>query len=1159
MANERLTRLYLKGIVILGLIVFGALVVSQRTIPLGLDLRGGSELRYRIKVEEVPKGARENITQRTIDVIRRRVDPQGNKEVDIRPAGQYRFYIQLPGMGPEETKRIENRIRRAGKLRFCIVNADGEERARARAGEPIPGHVPYVVASRTSDGAPSRWRKSTFGELMSLSAEDAKDWLLVESRARVTGQYLTDVRVIRDQQNKPQVGFRFKGKGRVQFARLTDENLGKQLAIILDEDLYSAPKIKSAIVGSGQIEGDFSYAEAKDLVAVLQAGSLPADIELEWNNAVGAQLGEDSIRNGIQASVIALIVVVTFMAAYYLLTGVIADFALMLNLLLVLMMMALFGTVLTLPGIAGLVLTLGMAVDANVLINERVREERDKGKTLGLAIRNGYDRAFVTIVDSNVTTLITAGILFGVGTGPVKGFAHTLMLGIVISMFTAIWVTRVIVDLLVEHGWLKRLRMLHVLGRGRTRIPFTRIRHIAMLGSLVVIVAGLAVFVRRWEHVKGTDLSGGVRAELELGEGIPLREFRARLERVFPGNVDVQAVWGRDEKERGGVPRRFSIRVRELPESQKELKMRRDIENALREADAFGSLARRERPYEYQVTLKRGMTEAELRKALAAKGYAPGAIRYTLLVDEPAEDFLIRLRPKAMEEHSERQVARVLTALKSAIPGQDVRVRIGKVEVETREGSADQPVVRRARLPMTFMEPVSPAAVREALARQVSGVEGDKIRVSGAGADEGANMCRQVEVWGPKEMLGAIASFGEETLTVLPFSRPREEEVRIRAYTAFKESDIRSLLSEGKALDGLVSAVIPERVRGKEYVIAMYPLSSEKAIEQIREDLLINFEDELARERVRAELTEAEGVPDVPGVEELRKEGYRFYTLKLDQEVQLQEVRRKLLRASTAKTSLKDALLERAETGDQAKRPVSEVSLALKAEGAELERIKERIAFAFANPDPFRGIEAIGPVVAGELRNKAVLAVLLSWVAIVIYIWFRFGEVKFGLAAVTALIHDVLVTLGAVGVADALSGTALGDALGLSDIKVNLTMIAAFLTLIGYSINDTIVVFDRIRENMGGAKRRVDAALVDLSVNQNLSRTLLTSLTTFLVLAVLYVRGGPVIHGFAFVMTFGVLVGTYSSIFIASPIIMGWESFIQAVRKVWRAVTFQRS
>ena len=1165
MANERMTRVYFKAVIVAALAVFAALVVSQREIPKGLDLRGGSELRYRIKVEGLPEKARAGITQRTIDVIRRRVDPEGNKEIDIRREGKYRFYIQLPGMEPDEAQSIENRIRRAGKLRFCLVNADGQSRDRARKGELIPAHVPYVVAERDKRGLAARWRRGDFSELRGLSEKEAKGWLLVESRPRVTGEYLTDVRVFQGEQGLSMVGFRFKGKGRVLFARVTEENRGKQLAIILDRELYSAPTIRSAITGSGQIEGNFSHAEAQDLVAVLQAGSLPADIELEWNNTVGAQLGEDSIRNGIQASIIALVVVVVFMAGYYLLTGLIADFALMLNLLLVLALMSMMQSVLTLPGIAGLVLTLGMAVDANVLINERIREERNKGKTLGLAIRNGYERAFVTILDSNLTTLITALILFGVGTGPVKGFALTLSFGIVISMFTAIWVTRVLVDLLVELGWLKRLTMLHVLGTGGTRIPFTRIRHWAMAGSLVLIVFGLAMLVRGWEHVKDTDLSGGVRAELELRDGMSLKEFRARVAEVFPGKADVQAVWERDEQQRQGVPRRFSVRVRRLDEAQKEPKMRRDLERILRKEGALGSLERAEEPYVFRARLSRGVSEGELRGWLREHGYLASDIRYVLLVDAAAEDFVIGLRGSALEgkDAGEVSVSKVLDALKAAVPGQDVRVKIGKVVREVSPGAGGAPGKERLHVPLLLLSPASPSAIQEALVRQVEGLgREDEFVVSGAGADEGGSLCREAAVYGARAALEKIAASGRETLTILPFSVVRsdnEVEVRIQTHAKFKEMDIRSQLSEGKVLESLVRSVVPERVEGREYVLALAPLSESKAIEQVREELLLNFEKELSRERMPVELVRADGVPDVAGVEELKKGGYAFYKLKLAGEMQLQSVRTTLLRASTARVALADALLQKAETADEARRPVAEVDLALRVSPAELQELRERIVARFAQPDPFRSIEAIGAVVAGELRNKALLAVFLSWVAIVIYIWFRFGEVKFGLAAVTALVHDVLMTLGAVGVADALSGTRFGMALGFSDIKINVTMIAAFLTLIGYSINDTIVVFDRIRENMGGVRRKVDAALVDLSINQNLSRTLLTSLTTFLVLMVLYVRGGSVIHGFAFVMTFGVLVGTYSSIFIASPILIGWEGFVTGLRRGWRSKSASKS
>jgi preprotein translocase SecF subunit len=329
----------------------------------------------------------------------------------------------------------------------------------------------------------------------------------------------------------------------------------------------------------------------------------------------------------------------------------------------------------------------------------------------------------------------------------------------------------------------------------------------------------------------------------------------------------------------------------------------------------------------------------------------------------------------------------------------------------------------------------------------------------------------------------------------------------------------------------------------------MAPLSDEKAAELVREQILVQFSDQLAAERVRVDFEPIEGIPSDVAVPVLEQATTRFFTLSLDPAMSLQHIRQRLRH-----DNMEFVLIDKGPGRREMREKQDAVRVKLKGSDVQIEEQKERIREIFADPDPFRSVETIGEIVAGEMRNKAVLAILLSWIAIIFYIWFRFGEMKFGLAAVTALIHDVLLTLGAVGVADALSGTAVGQALGFSDIKINVTMIAAFLTLIGYSINDTIVVFDRIRENMGGARRRVDPEMVDNSVNQILSRTVLTSVTTFLVLVVLYVMGGPVLHGFAFVMTFGVLVGTYSSIFIASPILIGWERWIENLRRTARAV-----
>ena len=461
----------------------------------------------------------------------------------------------------------------------------------------------------------------------------------------------------------------------------------------------------------------------------------------------------------------------------------------------------------------------------------------------------------------------------------------------------------------------------------------------------------------------------------------------------------------------------------------------------------------------------------------------------------------------------------------------------------------------RIWLPMRLSNTATTAAVREAIVRNVLSKRpknSEDLRVVGDGADMGSDTCREIAVFGRRDLLEQISAAKPKSLAILSFGLASNSEVKLLTRTPLEESAVRSRLNEGGVLTQLVRSVIPRGAEAGEFVIAMHELSEEKAVEQVRDDLLLAFQDKLKHERVLASLHAAEQKPDVANVDQLARDGYKFFVLKLDPAMPLQAIQSTLLRAG-----YKDAMLKSEFSAREAAAVRDSLELKLKGDAEALEEASERIALAFANPDPFRSIETIGPKVAEEMKNKAVLAVFLSCVAIIFYIWFRFGEVKFGLAAVTALVHDVLLTAGAVGVADALSGTALGAALGFSDIKINVTMIAAFLTLIGYSINDTIVVFDRIRENLGGAKSRITPALVDASINQILSRTLLTSLTTFMVLMVLYIVGGPVIHGFAFVMAFGVLVGTYSSIFIASPILIGWENFIQAVRTSLRTITFR--
>jgi len=841
---------------------------------------------------------------------------------------------------------------------------------------------------------------------------------------------------------------------------------------------------------------------------------------------------------------------------------VIANFALALNLLLVLAAMAGLQSVLTLPGIAGLVLTLGMAVDANVLINERVREERARGKTLRLAIQNGYDRAFITILDSNLTTLITAFILFGIGRGPVKGFATTLMFGVAISMFTAVWVTRVIVNVLVENGWIKSLHMMRFLGK--PKIGFSRLRHLAMSISALCIVIGLAVFGQRWasEQIKDTDLTGGFRAEMELREGLPIDEFRSRVSARFR-NADVQSVWTDKNRAKAELPKRFSVRVRKLDDEQRNRKMFEDIEGAFKgKKDVLHSLEQTG-PWQFRLQLSRALSENEVRKRLADAGLLASDIRRIVLEREPATEFVLRLRSAALGDQPDKEVANLLDALDALIVKHDVRMELGNLVEHPARTGAGSDNVPRASVTLLLGESCSTAAVREAIVRDLLGGERPELLdVVGDGPDAGAVKCRQVAAHGSRAVIRRIVESGKTQLRVFSYSWPALAEVQLSLEPAQKETELRDRLNQAKLLvtnfekpARLVRSVIPLNAAGKTFALHVNELSEGKGVEKIKHELKQLFEKEIASEKITATITPADASADLAESDDLLLQGFRIFKLNLDREVQLQRIQATLVRAGYS-----NALAEEIVRGSEATKvvkPDEGVYLKLSGEDEEIRDTINNITFAFANPDPFRSIETIGESVSKETRDKALLAVLLSCAVIVFYIWFRFGEVKFGLAAVIALVHDVLLTAGAVGVADALSGTGVAELLGLSDIKVNVTMIAAFLTLIGYSINDTIVVFDRIRENMGGGRRKVDAALVDASVNQILSRTILTSFTTFMALIVLYVMGGKVIHGFAFVMTFGVLVGTYSSIFIASPILIGWESYVKGLRKAYRFVTFR--
>lgn len=289
-------------------------------------------------------------------------------------------------------------------------------------------------------------------ELLPGKSESSSDtssgeaWYLINRIAAVTGRDLRDAQPRPDENGRPSVNFTLTRDGAVRFGRVTGQNIGKQLAIILDNRVFSAPTIQGQITDNGRITGSFTQQQASDLALVLRSGALPASIKYLEERTVGPSLGADSIRHGVIASIVGLVAVMGFMLFYYRGSGINANLALILNLIILVAALAYFGAVLTLPGIAGVILTVGMGVDSNVLIFERIREELRLGKTVGAAVAGGFDHAFLTIIDTHVTTIVSSLILFTFGTGPIRGFAVTLTIGLVANLFTSVFVSRVIFD-----------------------------------------------------------------------------------------------------------------------------------------------------------------------------------------------------------------------------------------------------------------------------------------------------------------------------------------------------------------------------------------------------------------------------------------------------------------------------------------------------------------------------------------------------------------------------------------------------------------------------------------------------------------------------------------------------------------------------------------
>ncbi|MEM0921912.1 MAG: protein translocase subunit SecD [Pseudomonadota bacterium] len=699
-----------------------------------LEVEALEDQRFRLTLTDP---AVTEVTDRTmaqsLEIIRRRIDEAGTREPSIQRQGERRILIQVPGIGSAD--ELLDLIGQTAKLSFHEVTEFGQE-----VGNPGPGQ--FVARGTEEEGG---------GQYM------------LERRAILSGDNLVDSQLgFHPDSALPVVNFRFDTAGSRIFGRYTAANVGQLFAIVLDGEVISAPRIQSAILGgAGFIEGDFTAESATNLSILLRAGALPASISVLEQRTVGPDLGADSVAAGAAATLLAFAAVLIFMAITYGLFGLLADIALIINVALLFGALSLLGATLTLPGIAGIVLTIGMAVDANVLIFERIREEiRSNSGKVARAVERGYSQAFSAILDANVTTFIAAIILFGMGSGPVKGFAVTLGIGILTSVFTAVLVTRLMVVTWIDWRRPKALKVAQIkLVPETTKINFLGVRRVPVIGSVSAMIASLALVAVLGLNF-GIDFRGGTMIMAKTDEAVETGEYRSSLADLNLGDVAV--------------------------------------------------------------------TE----------------------ISSTAEDL--------------------------------------------------------------------------------------------SGDDQNAVMIR---------------------------------------------------------------------------------------IEQQGDDPAAQNE-----------------------------------TVRL---------------------------------------------------------VQETLSDTFATIQ-FLAVDAVGAKVSGELLQAGILAVLLAVAAVLFYIWLRF-EWQFGLGAVIALVHDVVLTIGV---------------FALTGIEFNLAIIAAILTIVGYSLNDTVVVYDRVRENLRKYKKMELIDLLNLSINETLARTVMTSATTLIALGAMFLLGPAVIQGFTFAMIWGVVIGTYSSIFIAAATLL---------------------
>src|SRR5436190_13781609 len=504
------------------LVIFSIATIwpPQQKIALGLDIQGGTSFLIRLVPGDKP--ITKGMLDQAVKVIRKRVDYFGGGEPIISPVGSDRILVQIPGLDTAKIQEARDQLSRVAKLEFRLVYPDNGEKLKAIDGG--------------KDVIPPEYRIESY-KMQREGEKPIEERLLVKKKADLSGEHVSSAAASYEKEGWV-VHLRFDSEGAKQFGNITAANVHHRFAIVLDGVIQSAPVIQDAIYGGdAQITGRFTEEEARGLASVLE-NPLQTPVSIEEERSVSPTLGMDSIRASILAGLVGLAITLVCVAVYYKIPGLVANLALIINLIVLIGALTMFRFVLTLPGIAGIILTIGLSVDASVLIYERLREEMALGKSLKIAMKAAYEKAFSSIFDANVTTLITALILFWKASGPVKGFAISLTLGILASLFTALIVGRNFLGWFVDTGRLKRVSMLHLISS--QNINFLGKGFLACMCSLALLLAGATAFYLRGERNFGVDFRGGDLVTLSAPNKIDVGQVRGALKPIGFADASIQ-------------------------------------------------------------------------------------------------------------------------------------------------------------------------------------------------------------------------------------------------------------------------------------------------------------------------------------------------------------------------------------------------------------------------------------------------------------------------------------------------------------------------------------------------------------------------------------------------------------------------------------------